>query len=576
MSDLDLFAWAVETAKKAPKDPVVHRFEAREPSKIYPPAPPPIAAPDGSKRAPLNKPLRDYQTNFREAVHANFKVRKRGLGLAATGAGKTVVFSAIAADYAPARTLILTDQEDLVDQAVEKIHGVTGLYADVEQADRRASLSATIVVSTVQSLRKRLGKFPKDHFALVICDECDKAVSRQWQEVLAHFDVNAAVLGVTATPKRSDRKCILRYFEEKVFEIGLLELIERGFLSPVTVAMLALNVDLSDAERKDAGDYDDAILSAIMRRAFKDVVEQMKEHVGNRSTLVFTPDVESSKAFAEIALAAGWNAAHVDGASPDRREKKKAFSEGKIQILSNPYFLSRGYDEPRIECIINLRPTRSMALYWQIIGRGTRLYCPHGCGGPCEHEDRKKDVLVLDFLCQFKQLGPLRPSCLLADTDAKREAMDKIVNQAQGKLDLRDILKAANTQIKHSLLDALEAAQKATRGRAGEYFNALQWAANLGLDDLMDYEPTTDKEGEPPTDRQLKKLSKLGFIPDSVTCRGHADRVLSALQERKEAGLASMKQVFWLRKAGYRNPESLSCDEAKERLTKYFRQRGKF
>lgn len=579
MQQLDLFAW-----KDAPRE------------QSATPAPPPIPEPEpeprpfvklpprGDQRAELLKPLRDYQEDAREAVHGHFVAAKRGLGVMATGAGKTVVFAALAADYVAAggRVLILTDQFDLVDQAVEKLQAMTGLYADVEQGDRLASPRAKVVVATVQSMGNRLDAYSSDWFSLVVCDECDRAIAPMWQKVLAKFQTWARVLGVTATPNRADRKPILRYFETKLFEVGLPELIRRGFLVDVDVREVPLCIDLTAAE-EGAEDYDPEKLGHAVEGIFAEVCEALREYAPERKTLVFLPDVATSKKFAATASLHGWNARHVDGESRDRKALKRGFSEWRrngqhdhnaFQVLCNPMLLSRGYDEPSVDCIVNLRPTKSVGLYHQIVGRGTRLWCPWGCGGPCEHQERKRDLLVLDFLYQFKGMAPVSPASLVTDSPEKQAEIKRLLAQGR-QLNLLDAADQAGANMEAALLRALTEAQKAHQGFKGEYFNALQWAANLHAPDLLDYIPETEADQAPVPERIQKRLSKAGFIPDSVVCVGHALKLLKVVETRREAGLASAKQVFWLRKWGYKDPWNMTAKAAKSILFRTFNDAGK-
>lgn len=603
---LDLFAWSPEAfrpvqraceicGKPSAEGHPLGQFEYVCPACGLPVAPlkprapmPPVKGSVGElvpwvqQEATLKKSLRDYQQTIREKVHDHFPKAPRGMVVAATGAGKTVCFAAIAADVCAAggRVLILTDQVDLVDQAIEKLQDVAGLYAAAENADRTASLSARVVVATVQTLVKRLEKYPPDHFTLVVCDECDRAVSATWKKALAHFDGYARVLGVTATPKRADRKNILRYFQTKVDEIDLLTLINRGYLVPLHVQECPITIDLTAAEEatSEGADYDAAAVGEAVTAIFGEALEAWKEHAGDLKTLVFCPDVETSKKFVLEAHRHQVNARHADGASPNRKELKQGFRDWKpgtknmaaFQMLSNPIFLGRGYDDPSIGCVINLRPTKSVSLYQQIIGRGTRLFCPWGCGGPCEHPERKRRLLVLDFLYQFKSMGPIRPAALFTENDEKIREMHAILADAQGALDLRDVMGQAEKNIEAALVEAIAAAMNKTKGKKGEYYNAMQFAATLHLPDLMEYQPETDEEAKPVPPRMQKKLSGLGFIPDTVPWLGLAKRLVAAVEARKEAGLASIKQVFWLRKWGYPEPWDMDREQANAICTRKF------
>ena len=172
--------------------------------------------------------LRPYQQRAVDAVTAGWSQWKKQLGVAATGAGKTIIFSHLAAAH-PGRTLILAHREELVSQAVEKLRAATGIFASVEQGAARAMPGHGVIVGSVQSVRRRLAKYARDAFDFIICDEAHHALSAEWQAVLGYFE-SARVLGVTATPDRSDRKSLGRYFENLAFEIGLLELIGSGHL----------------------------------------------------------------------------------------------------------------------------------------------------------------------------------------------------------------------------------------------------------------------------------------------------------------------------------------------------------
>lgn len=596
MNQLDLFAWkpsarAAVDALLAEPEPLATPIAPPKPAKVRLPGegvwPPNLLEP-----AELLKPLRDYQQECRVKVHSHFETDDRALVVMATGAGKTVEFSALAADVvatAAGRVLVLTDQEDLVDQAIDKILDVAGLYADAEQGARTASSRAKVVVATVQSMVGRLEKYPPGYFALVVCDECDRAETPTWQRVITHLcPPGTKLLGVTATPNRTDRKSILRTFETKVFEISLTQLIRMGYLVRIEVRELPLTIDIRDAETA-TGDYDPEKLGHAVEKVFGEVVDLMKIHAPDRKPLVFCPDVRTSKKFAAVASLAGLTTRHIDGTSPNRKEIKKGFSEWlpvraraghalphtAFQCLVNPILMGRGYDEPSIDCIVNLRPCGSLSMYGQIVGRGTRLWCPWGCSGPCEHPEAKKDLLVLDFLYQFKSLGPIRPAQLLTDSPTKIAAIQAALASGETQ-DLLALEEEASAAMERNLLEALLDAQKKRKGKAGEYFNALEFAANLRIPDLLDYVPENDADAEPCPERLLKRLAAQGIMPDTVVCKGQADRLLTVLQARKEAGLAGMKSVFWLRKWGYEDPENCPADRAKSILAKEFRKAGKY
>lgn len=550
---LDLFAWGIAQP------------EVRPPVEV-PRTAPAIVTPGGDYG------LRPYQETMREKTHTHFaKGHRAGLIVAATGAGKSRYFSAMAADWSPARTLVLVDQLDLVDQAVSSLLETAGIYADVEQGKHRAILNAPAVVGMVQSMQNRLGDYPPDHFGGVVCDECDKAVSQSWQRCIGHFP-GAKLLGVTATPNRTDKRSILGTFGTKIDEIDTRTLIGMGYLAGITVKQLPLELDLREVDDED-GDYNKHQLGLAIDSIFDGVCDAIKEHAPDRKVLVFCPDVASSKKFAVRCVQKGISAHHIDGQVKNREEIKQGFRDRKFQVLVNPMLLGRGYDDPSIDCIINLRSTKSESFYRQIIGRGTRLYCRHGCRGICDHEDRKKDVLILDVLYQFKGMGPVRPASLIAETTEKRDAMNRMLTRCVGTIDLFELERLATEELQRALVTAMLKAQKT--GKGVECFNAFEWAANLRLHDLMYYEPETDTEAEKPHPRLLSKLSKLGIKPASIFCQGHAEKILAIVEKRAEAGLASIKQVYRLREMGFKDADSFTMKRAKSAIYREFMERQK-
>jgi type I site-specific restriction endonuclease len=215
--------------------------------------------------------------------------------------------------------------------------------------------------------------------------------------------------------------------------------------------------------------------------------------------------------------------------------------------------------------IINLRATQSESLYRQFIGRGTRIYCPHGCRGPCEHADRKSSMLVLDFLWQFKTLGPMTPANLIATSPQQAKAIQEKLNVRDSDADLMDVESEVSRDAELSLI-----AQFSKKKRKGEYFDAVEWAANMHVRELWDYEPEGRYASQPITESQRAQLSKAGFVPESVKGREHADKIMAVVKARREGGLASFKQVHWLNKFGVPNADTCTQEQARHHLDHFF------
>jgi type I site-specific restriction endonuclease len=518
--------------------------------------------------------LRDYQVAATDETWRLFHVEhfQRLLGVAAMGAGKTVMFADLARREVQrgGKALVLVDQDELVGQAVERIRETTGILADIEQASRRASLGSRVVVSTVQTMRSRLEKWPGSHFGLVVADEADRSLAEQWSRVLTHFDKDAKTLGVTATPNRADRKSLMTYFQKKAFDIALTYLIERGFLSRIKVRTVPLKIDVRSVKQK-AGDYDKAELGAALRPYFGQICDALLEFAADRKVADLPParpHVEGVRPRSRST--AGSPRRHVDGESAGPpRDPAGVPGAGVQRTLSNALLLSRGYDDPSIDCVVNLQadaPPHDVRADHR--PRGTRIWCPERCPTTCEHEGRKKDLLVLDFLWMFERFDIMRPAALIAKDSAREKKMSAKFAAAKAQLDLMDVEAEASLEHERELLEQFEKAAK--RKARGTYFDALEWAAMLRIPNLIDWEPETEEDLEEMTKGQASRLTKAGFVVGTVRGRRHAEKIIEVLDGRMRAGLATFKQVHWLRKFGVDDAMEKTKDEATAILDEHF------
>ncbi len=509
--------------------------------------------------------LRPYQQECIERLLAKFREYSRLLAVLPTGAGKTIILAALAHRMQPLRSLVIAHREELINQAVDKIRAATGLEAEVEKAEARASLEAPVVVASVQTLAReqRRGRWPRDHFALVVIDEAHHVLAESYQSVVGHFHEHAKVLGVTATPDRGDKRSLGEYFSEVGFEIGLHDLIKQGYLCRITVKTVPLQIDLGGV-RTVAGDFSDADLGDAIEPYLRQIVAEMKAAIGSRKTLVFLPLIRTSQRFVELCREAGLTAEHVDGQSENRQAILARYAAGEFQILANSLLLTEGFDEPSVSCVVCLRPTKIRAMYSQIIGRGTRLH------------ETKENLLVLDFLWHTERHALVRPAHLVATSTPEADSMTAILEAAAREFgpgeggaeeqDLLDLIDDAKEQREAKL--ARELAQNARR--RGQQLDPVEFALSLHAMDLAEWEPTMRWHEEPPTDRQLTVLTNLGFAPDAIRSKGYASQLLDRIFTRKELKLASPKQVMWLRRTGHPSPETATMEEAKAYLSQQF------
>lgn len=498
--------------------------------------------------------LRPYQQQVIDSVMSGWSEFTRQLAVAPTGSGKTVIFSHLAQLIQPRRTLILAHREELIDQAVDKLHKATGIFAQKEKAEFSASHHAPVVVASIQTMSRRLDKWPADHFGLVVCDEAHHAISNSWQRVLKHFDSSAWILGVTATPDRGDKKNLGKYFENIAVEISLFDLVNQGYLSRIRVQSIPLQIDLTRV-RQTAGDYNETDLGNALAPYMRSIAQSVADVAAWRRTLVFLPLIATSKAFAAAFCEAGLTAEHIDGISPDRREILDRFARGKCDVLCNAMLLTEGFDDPGIDCVIVLRPTRSRPLYAQMVGRGTRV-APF-----------KQDLLLLDFLWLHESHSLIRPAHLVAQSEEIAIEMTKIAEAGGAKqeiLDLEGLASEVQVQREKKLQEELAAKAK----RKARTIDALEFCLSLHEVGVAEYEPSTEWDSKPPTSGQIATLERNGFDMSSIKNRGHASKMMDLIVTRCRMNLATPKQMRLLRQLGHPRPETAGYGEASAYIDK--------
>jgi len=498
--------------------------------------------------------LRYYQREARDAVLAEWaKGHRKTMACLPTGTGKTIIFSSILQERMknPARRgLILAHRGELLTQAADKLQKATGLTAALEKAEC-SSLGAPerVTVGSVQSLARenRLARFPKSYFTDIILDECHHALSDSYQRVLGHFD-GASVLGVTATPDRGDRRALGEYFESLAYEYTLDQAIADGFLVPIRAQLIPLRVDLTRV-RVQNGDYAAGDLGDALDPYLERIALEMKKYCAGRKTVVFLPLVATSRRFCEILNANGIRACEVNGDSPDREQILRDFDQNRYQVLCNAMLLTEGWDQPDVDCVVVLRPTKVRSLYQQMVGRGTRL------------SPGKKDLLLLDFLWMSEKHNLCTPASLMCPDEELAKRVDAELKNG-GARDLAEAKKAAERDALKEREDSLARQLEQQRRKKGKLVDPLQFILSIEAEDLASYEPTFRREFQPPSEKQLNYLEKLGIERDSVDSMGMASMLISRLKNRMDAGLSTPKQIRALERYGFRHVGTWPKDKA--------------
>lgn len=499
--------------------------------------------------------LRPYQIAARDAVHAAWETVSRTLLVLPTGTGKTVVFSHIAADVVEhgGRVLILAHRGELLQQAADKLQRATGLVAAVEKAEDTAHDTLhRVTVGSVQTLMRpsRRERFADDYYAAIIVDEAHHALADSYQSVLSHWP-EAKILGVTATADRNDRRNLGTYFESLAYEYSLPQAIRDGFLAPIRALSIPLPIDLRNV-RVSAGEFNAADLGDALAPYLSRIAHELRAHAGDRKTLVFVPLIATAQRFAELLQAEGFAAKWVSGDDPERADKLAWYaSAGPGAVLVNSMLLTEGYDDPRTDCVVCLRPTKSRPLYAQIVGRGTRL-----CVG-------KRDLLLLDFLWMTDRHELVRPAHLIASSDAEARVMTRMSEEAGADgMELDDAaVETAGKEVVAEREKALADELAKQRAKQRKLVDPLQYAVSINAADLSDYAPSFGWEAGPATEAQRAALEAAGLSPD-VANAGMASRLLDRVAARKAGGFATPKQIRLLERYGFRKVGEMMFHEA--------------
>lgn len=491
--------------------------------------------------------LRPYQQEARAAIENEWQRVDRTLLVLPTGCGKTIVFTAVAADAVRGggRVLILAHRGELLDQAADKLSRATGLGCSVEKAEQSCRDSwYRVTVGSVQTLMRetRLAAFPPDYFSHIIVDEAHHVLSDGYQRVLEHFS-GAKVLGVTATPDRGDRRNLGAFFETLAYEYKLTSAIKDGFLCRISAQTIPLSLDLTGVGVQN-GDFKAGELGTALDPYLGQIAGEMAKTCAGRKTVVFLPLIATSRKFTRLLAERGMNAMEVNGESRDRAEVLAAFdAAGPGAVLCNSMLLTEGWDCPSVDCIVVLRPTKVRSLYCQMVGRGTRL----------SPETGKQDLLLLDFLWHTARHELCRPAHLICENEEVAEKMTKNLEDVQEAMDLEAAETAAESDVIAEREEALAKQLAEMRHRKRALVDPLQFEMSIQAEDLTNYVPSFGWEMAPASDKQLAFLEKRGIFPDDVGCAGKAQLLIDRLQKRQDEGLTTPKQIRLLEGRGFRN-----------------------
>lgn len=317
--------------------------------------------------------LRPYQEENINEIRAAFKSGIQGvLYQASTGAGKTASTSWMIAKAKENNNGVwfIVHRRELIKQ-VKDAFVAAGIDFGIIAAGFAKNYHKPIQICMVQTLCGRIGKLKKPR--LVIWDECHRIGALSYRKIYNHLS-EAFHIGLSATPWRSDKQGFTEFFQKMVQAPSMEWLIENGYLSKYKI-FCPSRVDMSGIGLT-GGDYNQKAMQARMKETTVtgDCLEHYQKFCAGKRAIVFSYSVAHSIEIAKIFNEAGIAAMHVDGETPDHIRDKAVedFRSDKIKVISNCNIFIEGTDCPAIEAAFILRPTKSLIVYLQSIGRALR------------------------------------------------------------------------------------------------------------------------------------------------------------------------------------------------------------
>lgn len=519
-----------------------------------------------------------YQVDAVNAVEEKEDLDKwsKSLVVIPTGGGKSFVTGEQCARAIEngGRALFLAHARELVTQPRNAFEEDFGCPATIEMADLKAD-DSPMVFASIQTMANRIksGKWRPDTFTRIIMDESHRALAEGHQLVADHFGQEGALItGCTATPRRGDRKDLLKFFDGIAYDKPIQDLFREGFLIEPTIHHVPLGIVVKQEKPSDMTDEE-------VGEAIEPYLDEAADHVfrlaKGRCGLSFLPLRKTARLFAQKLNARGIKTEYIGGDIDKEEQKriKRALEMGKIDHVCNAQIWGEGVDIRPVNLIVDLRPTCSWTAAMQKWGRGTRTFDP--AAGYASYLKgtkwgKKTDCIIMDFCFETERHSMIqRPAVMVAKDDEEAAQITKILAKGGGG-NLMEALSTATNEREESLRQKLEA----MRTRKSRQVSAVDFFLSQKRMDLVEYEPEAKWELEPITPKQREMLERNKFDLDTITGKGHASKVLDMLFQRINNKLCSVPQATYAASLGHPDPYSMTFDEAKRWLDEHSPKRN--
>lgn len=327
--------------------------------------------------------LRDYQNNSISRLRQSIGTgNNRVILQSATGSGKTIIAAEMIrlAVAKGKRVLFIAHRKEIINQSSQKLDDF-GIDHGIVMASNPRKNDHAVQVASIQTLMRR----DKPAADLVIIDECHLSCSASYKSIVEHY-ADSTVIGLTATPTRGDGKGLGEVYQDIIQVVPMAQLIAERYL--VKTKVFAPFIPNMKKVKITKGDYDANETAEIMDnpQITGDIIKHWQQHALDRKTICFASSVAHSKNIVDEFQKANISARHLDAKTPatERDETLNQWRNGDFHVLSNMGLFIEGLDVPAASCVILARPTKSLTIYLQAVGRVMRPFTD------------KTDCIVLD------------------------------------------------------------------------------------------------------------------------------------------------------------------------------------
>lgn len=449
------------------------------------------------------------------------------------------------------KSLFIAHREELIMQAYEEINNFFPMQVGIVKAER-FEIDKKIVVASAQTLHRRLDKMSPDMFEYIAVDEFHHYTSQSFIRPLEHFSPKLQV-GWTATPKRLDGVSLTNIAEKIVFQYGIDQGVNDGWLCKLDAYSVRTATNLSGVHRL-AGDFNQKELAESVNNPERNklIYEKYKQYCKNgEQALAFCVDIQHCYDLAQVFLDGGIIAEVIvsdKNLCPNRKELIRDFKKGKIQVLINCEILTEGFNYVDIACLLMCRPTQSESMYIQMIGRGTRLKTL-----AFQEKYGHNKCIILDFVdntskhsivnaYELEKNKPIEDRIFVSDENKEllleerrqREMKIKARYEADKKVDLLKLPEIEIWQNQRMLEPATEA--------------QLLWIKRLGVYDKNSvYTKMMASEvisNQPCSQNQVRYLAEHGYDVTGGASIGQFQKVKRSIELKEKFAIKTPKNIY--------------------------------